>query len=91
MFEPARAALGAVPRVPLYAKHEGWLNIAESELSTLTRQCMHGLRIGGLEELSREVAAWATDMHDRQWGVDWQMTAADARCKLKSVYPKIML
>jgi len=80
-----------MPRVPLYAKHGGWLNITESEPSAPTRQCVHGRRIGDLDELSREVAAWATDVNDRQRGVEWQMTAVDARCKLKSVCPKIML
>ena len=52
---------------------------------------MHGRRIGDLKELRREVAAWAADVNARQRGVDWQMTVTDARCKLKSVYPKIML
>ena len=72
-------------------KHGSWLNIAECELSALTRQCMRRRRIGDLEELRRKVAAWATDVNDRQRGVDWRMTVADARCKLKSMHRKIML
>ena len=72
-------------------KHGNWLNFAESELSALTRQCMHGRWIGDLEEMRRKVAAWATDVNDRQQGVDWQMKVADARCKLKSMHPKLML
>ena len=92
VFEPARAR-ALVRRIEFCytPKHGSWLNIAESELSALTRQCMHGRRIGDLKELRREVAAWAADVNARQRGVDWQMTVTDARCKLKSVYPKIML
>ena len=92
VFEPARAAdLVLLLKFRYTPQHKSWLNTAESDLSALTRQCMHGRRIGDLEELRREVAAWAGDVNDRQRGVDWQMTIADARCKLKSVYPQIML
>ncbi|MEM6406307.1 MAG: IS630 family transposase, partial [Pseudomonadota bacterium] len=68
-----------------------WLNIAESELSALTRQCLKNRRIGDLDTLRREIAAWSTDLNTRQRGVDWQMQINDARYKLKSVYPKIKL
>ncbi len=70
-------------------KHGSWLNIAENELSSLTRQCVHGRRIGDLSTLREEIAAWSTDVNSTQRGVDWQMKIDDARCKLKSVYPKI--
>ena len=56
----------------------------------MTRQCLHGRRIGNLETLHDEVSAWSTDVNGTQRGVDWQMRVDDARCKLKSVYPKIM-
>ncbi|MEM6406192.1 MAG: transposase, partial [Pseudomonadota bacterium] len=72
-------------------KHGSWLNIAESELSALTRQCLKNRRIGDLDTLQREIAAWSTDVNARQRGVDWQMQINDARYKLKSVYPKIKL
>ncbi len=72
-------------------KHGSWLNIAENELSSLTRQCVAGRRIGDLPTLQEEIAAWSQDVNDTQRGVDWQMTIDDARCKLKSVYPKIKL
>ena len=71
-------------------KHGRWLNIAENELSAMTRQCLSGRRIGDLGTLQSEIAAWSTDVNDRQRGVDWRMTIADARCNLKSIYPKIM-
>lgn len=70
-------------------KHGSWLNIAENELSSMTRQCLSGRRLGNIEMLQKEIAAWATDVNNSQRGVDWQMKIADARCKLKSVYPKI--
>jgi hypothetical protein len=72
-------------------KHGSWLNIAENELSSLTRQCIGGRRIGDLKTLRKQIRDWSNDVNTTQRGVDWQMTIADARCKLKSVYPKIKL
>lgn len=72
-------------------KHGSWLNIAENELSALTRQCIAGRRIGALKTLRHEILAWSNDVNKTQRGVDWQMKINDARCKLKSVYPKIKL
>lgn len=72
-------------------KHGSWLNIAENELSSMTRQCVGGRRIGDLKTLREEIAAWSNDVNKTQRGVDWQMKIHDARCKLKSVYPKIKL
>jgi len=72
-------------------KHGSWLNIAENELSSMTRQCLSGRRIGEIEVLQEEIDAWSIDVTGRQRGVDWQMKIDDARCKLKSVYPKILL
>ena len=91
-FEPERAR-ELVRRLQFCytPKHGSWLNIAESELSALTRQCLKGRRIGDLDTLRQEIAAWSTDVNTRQRGVDWQMQINDARYKLKSVYPKIKL
>jgi hypothetical protein len=72
-------------------KHGSWLNIAENELSSLTRQCVAGRRFGDAETLREETTAWSTDVNSTQRGVDWQMKIDDARCKLISVYPKIKL
>jgi len=90
VFEPARAR-AIVQRIEFChtPKHGSWLNIAENELSSLTRQCVSGRRLGDIETLQAEIAAWSTDVNDTQRGVDWQMKIDDARCKLKSVYPKI--
>ena len=70
-------------------KHGSWLNIAENELSSMTRQCLGQRRLGTLETLRKETHAWSKATNDRQKGVDWQMKVEDARRKLKSVYPKI--
>jgi hypothetical protein len=70
-------------------KHGSWLNIAENELSSLTRQCLKGRRIGTIDELREQTAAWSSATNAKQRGVDWQFTIGDARTKLKSLYPKI--
>jgi hypothetical protein len=70
-------------------KHGSWLNIAENELSSLTRQCVTGRRFGTIDLLRLETAAWQQHSNDKQRGVDWQFRIDDARIKLKSVYPKI--
>lgn len=92
VFEPARAR-ALVKRIEwcYTPKHGSWLNIAENELSSITRQCITGRRIGNIEELASEIAAWSRDVNGKQRGVDWQMKIEDARCKLKSVYPKIRI
>lgn len=91
-FRPARAR-ALVRRIEFCQtpKHGSWLNIAENELSSLTRQCIGGHRIGDLKILRDRIAAWSKDVNKTQRGVDWQMKIDDARCKLKSVYPKIKL
>lgn len=91
-FEPERAR-AIVRRLEFHytPKHGSWLNIAENELSSLTRQCVSGRRFGDLSTLQEEITAWATDVNARQRGVDWQMQIDDARAKLKSVYPKIQI
>ncbi len=72
-------------------KHGSWLNIAENELSSMTRQCIGGRRIGNLKSLREQIRAWSNDVNKTQRGVNWQMKIDDARCKLKSVYPKIKM
>jgi hypothetical protein len=71
-------------------KHGSWLNIAENELSSMTRQCISGRRISNINILRKEIAAWARASNDKQWEVDWQFKTDDARVKLKSVYPKFL-
>jgi hypothetical protein len=71
-------------------KHGSWLNIAENELSSLTRQCLKGRRLGDIELLRSETTAWHQASNAKQCGVDWQFQINDARAKLKSLYPKIV-
>jgi len=70
-------------------KHGSWLNVAECELSCMTSQCLADRRIGELETLQAEIAAWSTRVNERQRGVDWQFTIDKARVKLKRLYPKV--
>ncbi len=89
-FEPERAKQLVRHMEFCYTpKHGSWLNIAENELSSVTRQCVAGRRIGDIETLREETAAWSTAVNAAQRGVDWQMKTKDARRKLKSVYPNI--
>lgn len=69
-------------------KHASWLNMAETELSVLSRQCLDR-RIADPDFLKREVAAWQEKRNQAQVKVDWQFTTADARTKLKRLYPKL--
>jgi hypothetical protein len=71
-------------------KHGSWLNVAEIELSVLTKQCLDR-RIPDVPTLRRETAAWAHRRNASQTGVNWQFTADDARIKLKRLYPQIQL
>jgi DDE superfamily endonuclease len=71
-------------------KHGSWLNVAECELSALARQCLDR-RIPDLPTLTREVAAWERTRNRATVKVDWQFTTADARIKLKRLYPSVQL
>lgn len=69
-------------------KHGSWLNIAEIELNVLGRQCL-GRRIPDKPTLTREVAAWEAQRNTDQAKVNWRFTTADARIKLKRLYPNL--
>ena len=71
-------------------KHGSWLNIAECELSSLAAQCLGSRRIADIDALNLELKAWHTRRNHTQKGVDWQFTTADARVKLKRLYPVII-
>ena len=71
-------------------KHGSWLNIAECELSSLAVQCLGNRRIADMVSLNLELKAWNTRRNQSQKGVDWQFTTADARIKLKRLYPTII-
>ena len=69
-------------------KHGSWLNMAEIELSHLSRQCLDR-RIPDKDSLIREVSAWEKQRNDEHAGVNWQFKTEDARIKLKRLYPTI--
>jgi hypothetical protein len=71
-------------------KHGSWLDIAEIELSALAIQCLGNRRIPSIELLNKELSAWETQRNANQKGVDWHFATADARTKLKRLYPIIM-
>ena len=86
-FEPAEARR-LVERLEIHytPKHGSWMNMAELELSVLARQCLDR-RIPDLATLGREVAAWEEGRNRAAVTVDWQLTTADARVRLKRLYP----
>lgn len=69
-------------------KHGSWLNMAENELSALSRQCL-ARRIGALEDLRSEVQAWEATRNTEQVQIQWRFTIDQARIKLHNVYPVI--
>jgi hypothetical protein len=72
-------------------KHGSWLNIAENELSSMTRQCVKDRRFATIKALRSQTTAWYRHSNAKQRAVDWQFKVGDARVKLKSVYPKIIV
>jgi hypothetical protein len=69
-------------------KHGSWLNMAEIELSVLSRQCLNR-RIPDEQTLSLEVQAWVNARNTKVVKFDWRFSTADARIKLKRLFPKI--
>src|SRR5437588_10844165 len=69
-------------------KHGSWLNVAEIELSVLSRQCLDQ-RIETAAALRRGVTAWEGPRNDRAAEVRWRFTTADARIKLRHLYPSL--
>ena len=86
-FDPA-TAFDLAQRLEIHhtPRHGSWLNIAEIELSALTRQCLDR-RITDLDTLNTELAARQQATNSDQRQVDWQFTTADARIKLRHLYP----
>jgi len=69
-------------------KHGSWLNMAESELAILSSQCLDR-RIPDRRSLARQIVAWLLERNTHNVKADWRFTAADARIKLKSLYPAL--
>ncbi len=69
-------------------KHGSWLNMAEIELSVVNRQCLNR-RLPDQDTLKLEIAAWEEERNQKSHSVNWRFTTADARIKLKRLYPSI--
>ena len=88
-FPPAEAKrLADKLEIHYTPKHGSWLNMAEIELSVLQRQCLDR-RLGDRATIDAEVAAWVAARNARAAAIDWRFTTADARIKLKRLYPVI--
>jgi hypothetical protein len=74
--------------VALHAKTRNWLDLAESELGVLSSQCLDR-RIPDKQTLIDEIAAWEQDRNANHTTADWHFTTANARIKLKHLYPSI--
>jgi hypothetical protein len=88
-FTPAEARrLAEMLEIHHTPKHGSWLNIAEIELSVLSRQCLNDY-FETAEQLATQIADWERPRNKNKAGVDWRFTTADARIKLKRLYPSI--
>jgi hypothetical protein len=87
---PAEQARRIAERLEIHhtPKHGSWLNVAEIELSVLARQCLDR-RIASAEELRGEVGAWQEERNERGVEIKWRFTTADARIKLRRLYPTL--
>ena len=89
-FEPTEARrLADKLEIHYTPKHASWLNMAETELSVLSGQCLDR-RIPNRDMLVREVGAWMHDRNVDQSTIDWRFTTNDSRIKLKRLYPAIL-
>lgn len=90
-FDPAEARrIAQKLEIHFTPKHGSWLNMAEIDLSALSRQCL-GERIPDRPHLEREIALWQAERNRRRCAVDWRFTNADARIRLKHLYPSFQV
>ena len=88
-FEPAEARrIARRLEIHYTPKHGSWLNMAEIEIGAMVRQCL-GRRIADRATMRREVDAWRERWNRESVRVDWRFATADARIKLKNLYPSI--
>ena len=89
-FDPAEARRLAAKVEFVYTPvHGSWLNVVECEFSALVRQCLGHRRLGTIEALRREAEAWVAARNGEGATVAWQFTTADARVKLRRLYPSL--
>ena len=88
-FEPVEARrLAEKLEIHYTPKHGSWLNMAEIELSILSRQCMKDY-FEALDQLATTIAEWERPRNEQRTGINWRFTTADARIKLRKLYPTI--
>ena len=89
---PPEEARRLIERLEIHytPKHGSWLNMAETELSVLTKQCLNR-RLADQPTLIRETAAWEASRNTARCRIDWQFTTKNARIKLKRLYPSIQV
>jgi hypothetical protein len=88
-FEPVEARrLAEKLEIHYTPKHGSWLNMAEIELSILSRQCMTDY-FESLNQLATAIAEWERSRNEQRTGIDWRFTTADARVKLRKLYPTL--
>ena len=88
-FEPGQACrLAEKLEIHYTPKHGSWLNMAEIELSILSRQCMKDY-FENIERLTKAIEYWQDSRNGSSAGINWQFTTADARIKLRKLYPVI--
>jgi hypothetical protein len=87
---PAQEARRLAEKLEIHytPKHGSWLDMAETELGVLSRQCLDR-RLPDRETLTREVAAWVRSRNENESKVTWRFTTDNARIKLKTLYPSI--
>ena len=80
--------IGIIQRFEVHytPKHGSWLNIAEIELSVMSKQCTKR-RLSSMEILKNELMAWTKERNNDKIGVNWRFRTNDARIKLKKLYP----
>ena len=88
-FEPSQARrLSEKLEIHYTPKHGSWLDMAEIELSILSRQCINDY-FESREQLKERIIPWERSRNEQQVGINWRFTTADARIKLKRLYPTI--
>jgi len=88
-FQPAEARrLAEKLEIHHTPKHGSWLNMAEIELSVLSRQCLKDY-FETQEQMATQIADWEGPRNNSKTGIDWRFTTADARIRLKRLYPSI--
>jgi DDE superfamily endonuclease len=88
-FEPAEARrLTEKLEIVHTPKHGSWLNVAEVELAVLEKQSIGG-RVPDRQSLSTRTKTWERERNRAKVKVNWQFRTADARIKLRRLYPQV--